>query len=92
MAGPDDAPTQKDVQRIASSVEDIHRKLDALPDRIADKYVSKETFNGAQDLHKAKHESQDEKIASLLSTNQWIVRLVGSVIIVALLGLVLISR
>lgn len=89
----DDArPSQQDIQRLASSVEDIHRKLDALPDRIAAMYVSKETFQGAQDLHKAKHESQDEKIASLLSARDWIVKLVGSVIIVSLLGLVLVSR
>lgn len=88
----DDAPSQQDIQRLTGSLDRLSNRLDVLPDRIAAIYVTKETFNGAQDLHQLKHASQDEKIGSLLSAKEWIVRLVGSAIILALLGVVLIQR
>lgn len=80
------------VSELRSQLDGLLTRLEALATRLNNEFISNKVFDEYKKLQDEIHKNLQEDVASLKDDKKWLVRLVGGVIVVALLGLILVSN
>lgn len=85
MPGPDDPPNRRDFDRLERAVDGLITKVDALPEKLADQYVS-------QKVYAIQQESIKDDIGKVQRIINGVILFVCTGVGAAILGLVLGGR
>ena len=78
------------IDAVNRNITELSQRVEKLSQDITNHKASKQEVDAIKDSFIAKISSLEEKIVALESERTWVIRLVGSAIILALLGLVLV--
>lgn len=84
--------SEQTVAELGRILNDALIRIEALTKRLDEHFVTKEVFDSYKRFADEVHKNQRDDIDGLLSDKQWLMRLVGGVIVVALLGVIIASN
>lgn len=85
--GPDDAPSRSDFQRLATQMEKLTASIEAWTDRMDRTYLRQDVYARDQRVHEVDHAAMNKNLNMLNSIVKVVAQVVGSAIILGLLGL-----
>jgi hypothetical protein len=75
-------------QELTRRLEEMVRQLDALSTKLETKYIRDDIFAASKQLSETERSQLDSRITKVESTMTWITRVVGGIVITALMGLI----
>jgi|KBSMisStandDraft_5_1062788.scaffolds.fasta_scaffold73370_6 hypothetical protein len=80
------------VQELRRHLNEVVTRLESITTRLNTEFISISVFNEYKKLQDEIHRGLREDVEDLKDDKKWLVRLVGGVVVVALLGVILVSN